>query len=124
MKLHELEEVIDGDVLVSPEKDIEIDCAYCADLLSDVLALTKGKTTLITGLINPQVVRVAEILNIVAVIFVRGKRPAKPIIKYAQERGIPIVATEMTMFETCGLMFAHGVKGCAIQPIPAPKRSA
>jgi hypothetical protein len=121
MRLQELEKVIDGKVLVTPEADVEIDCAYCADLLSDVLALTKGRTTLITGLINPQVIRVAEILNIVAIIFVRGKRPPAATVKFAGELGIPLVATEKTMFETCGLMYAHGVHPCSIHPLPAQK---
>ena len=123
MRLSDLSKAIEGTILVSPEEDVEIDCAYCADLLSDVLALTEGRTTLITGLVNPQVIRVAEILNVVAVVFVRGKRPAKSAIDYAQELGIPIVTTEKTMFETCGLMFSYGVEGCAVQPVPTSTRS-
>ena len=113
MKLSELAKMINGSILVgSDQPDLIIDKAFAADLLSDVLALTDERTTLVTGMINPQVMRVAEILNVTAVIFVRGKNPPPSLVKYAIELNIPLVSTKKTMFETCGLMYAHGVRAC------------
>lgn len=113
MKFKDLAAAINGAVLVGEDQpDLTIDRAFAADLLSDVLALTEEKTTLITGMINPQVLRVAEILNVTAVIFVRGKIPPRQLVDHAIELGIPIVVTKKTMFETCGLMYAHGVRPC------------
>jgi len=117
MKLEEVARVIDGKILIGEEKkDLEIDKAYAADLLSDVLALTEESTTLITGTVSPQVIRVAEILNIPAIIFVRGKKPTQKILEYAKEAGIPIIATNKTMFETCGILYSSGVRPCRNRP--------
>jgi hypothetical protein len=113
MKLSDLARTIDGVILVdSKDEELEIDRAYAADLLSDVLALTDESTTLVTGTISLQVMRVAEILGITTVIFVRGKRPPRPLLEYAERLGIPMVLTKKTMFETCGLMYANGVRAC------------
>jgi len=113
MKLSELAKMINGSILVGRDQpDLVIDRAFAADLLSDVLALTEEQTTLVTGMINPQVMRVAEILNVTAVIFVRGKVPPQALIEYATKLDIPLVATKKTMFEACGLMYANGVRPC------------
>jgi len=113
MKLRELAATIEGTILVGDDQpDLLVDRAFAADLLSDVLALTDERTTLVTGMINPQVMRVAEILNITAIIFVRGKTPPQSLLNYAIELNIPLVATKKTMFETCGLMYTNGVRAC------------
>ena len=44
-----------------------------------------------------------------ALLVVRGKVPPPETIKIAWEVGIPIVGTEMTMFETCGRLFGAGL---------------
>ncbi|MDD5264359.1 MAG: transcriptional regulator [Candidatus Bipolaricaulis sp.] len=122
MNLHEVSRLLEGSILTeSRREDIEIDRAYAVDLLSDVLALTDERTTLITGNISPQVVRVADILNVIAIIFVRGKRPSDSAISYAETLGIPIIWTKKTMFETCGLMYANGVRPCKNRPMAAPE---
>jgi len=118
MRLEDAAKLLHGTFLCGEEqKETEIDRAYAADLLSDVLALTEERTTLITGTISPQVVKVADILNVIAIIFVRGKRPAPNLIEYARCLGIPLVFTEKTMFETCGLLYSQGVKPCKNRPV-------
>ena len=113
MKIGAVTEMLEGTLLeVLDKQGVEIDRAYAADLLSDVLALTEERTTLITGMISPQVIRVADILNVIAIIFVRGKRPQQALIDYAQRLEIPVISTRKTMFETCGLLYENGVRPC------------
>lgn len=113
MKLAELATLIQGRILEGEDQaDLIVDRAYAADLLSDVLALTDERTALITGTVSPQVIRVAEILSVTTIIFVRGKCPQEKVLEYARKLRIPIVATKMTMFEACGLMYANGVRPC------------
>jgi len=113
MKLTELARVIEGTIHVGAEQtELLVDRAFAADLLSDVLALTEEQTALVTGMTNPQVMRVAEILNITAVILVRGKIPPPALLEYAEQLGVPLVSTKKTMFETCGLMYSNGVHPC------------
>jgi len=95
----------------------EIQCACGADLMSDVLSYTKEKTLLLTGLTNIQVIRTAEISDLAGIVFVRGKRPGQDVIRLAIGKGIPLLITELPMFESCGILFKNGVKGCSKQVI-------
>ena len=74
MTLAEMKDILSAEVVVGSElMDIEIRDAFAADLLSDVLAFAKEGTLLITGITNPQVVRTAEMLELVGIVCVRGK---------------------------------------------------
>ena len=65
MTIREVMEIVDGKVLIGEERlDTRVDTACGSDLMSDVLAFVKEKTVLITGLINPHVLRTAEMLDL------------------------------------------------------------
>ncbi len=113
MLLREISEILQADSIgdfEDPDKDIEMVCG--SDLMSDVLAFIKADSLLLSGLINPQVVRTAEMAEIAAICFVRGKRPQKETIKLADEKHIPLLATSLSMFETCGKLYERGLHGC------------
>ena len=88
---------------------LELHFGGSADLMSDVLCFNLSRGLLVTGLINPQSVRTAEMADVAALLVVRGKTPPPETIKIAWEVGIPIVGTKMTMFETCGRLFGAGL---------------
>lgn len=85
-----------------------------ADLMSDVLAFARPDSLLLTGLINPQVVRTAEMAGIRAIVFVRGKRPPAETVRLAEEVGIPLLCTRYTMYEACGRLYQAGLPGCGL----------
>ncbi|TET52576.1 MAG: hypothetical protein E3J64_04880 [Anaerolineales bacterium] len=115
MKLHEVLETIEGRAI---SKDVDLDTAIemaCgADLMSDVLAFTHEGTLLLSGLTNPQVVRTAEMAGVKAIVFVRAKIPPAETIALAEEKGIPLLASKYTMFETCGRLYKAGLSGCGL----------
>ena len=77
MTLREIKELLDAEVLVGYDQlDKEVKTAFGADLMSDVLAFAKAGSLLLTGLTNPQVIRTSDVLDIAAIIMVRGKRPS------------------------------------------------
>ncbi len=80
-------------------------------MMSDVLAFAKDKGILITGLNNPQVVRTAEMMDMVCIVIVRGKEPAPEVLRLARERNIAILTTSHRMFTACGLLYSAGLKG-------------
>lgn len=84
-----------------------------SDMMSDVLAFVKDQSVLLTGLCNPQVIRTAEMMDIVCIVFVRGKMPDEAMIELAVERGIPLLVTGHRMFTACGLLYEHGLSGGA-----------
>ncbi len=97
--------------LYSPGTDLdgEVQFGCAADLMSDVLYYNVIQGLLITGLINPQVVRTAEMADMTAILMVRSKKPLPETVALAQRVGIPIVGTPLTMFETCGRLHAAGL---------------
>jgi predicted transcriptional regulator len=86
-----------------------VETACGADLMSDVLAFTKEKTLLLTGLTNIQAIRTAEVADLVAIVFVRGKCPPDNVIELAGEMDIPILVTELPLFQSCGLLYQAGL---------------
>jgi len=113
LKLQEVQEILEADVIVGEEKlDMEIKTAFGADLMSDVLALAKAGSLLLTGLTNTQVIRIANVLDIAAIILVRGKKPSAEAIALAKELHIPILATKFILFETAGRLYSKGIVGC------------
>jgi len=81
---------------------------YASDMMSDVLTFPREQSILITGLVNQQVVRTAEMIDLSAIIFVRGKRPDTVAVELARRLGIPLLVTRKTMFESCGLLYGNG----------------
>lgn len=115
MKFREIISILEGELISKKaDLDMEIMCAAAADLMSDVLAFAEPGSLLLTGLVNPHAVRTAEMADIVAIVFVRGKRPPPETIALAEEKGIPLVATSHTMFEMCGRLHRAGIRGCDI----------
>lgn len=115
MKVSEIVEKVEGRLITphtTPER--EIFCAFAADLISDILMCTKESTLLLTGLTNPQVIRLADMIDLEGIIFVRGKVPSQEILNMAKERDLPIIITTFTMFKTAGVLFSSGIRSCSI----------
>lgn len=118
MKLSEVRRILEAEVLSGEEilESVEALSVCGADLMSDVLAFTKERTLLCTGLVNPQVVRTAELIGLCGLVFVRGKRPSGEVIAMAAERNLPLLLTRHPLYETCGLLYTAGLPGCEDKP--------
>jgi predicted transcriptional regulator len=111
--LREVQEILKAEVFVGHNQlGIEVKTAFGADLMSDVLAFAKSGSLLLTGLTNQQIVRTSDVLDIAAIIIVRGKRPLPETILLAEELKIPILGTKYILFETAGRLYAKGIVGC------------
>lgn len=87
-----------------------VESVYCADLMSDVLSFSVSGSLLITGLTNAQVIRTAEMAAIDMIVFIQGKRPAVQTIRLAEEKNIPLLVTDFSMFDTCGRLYEKGLR--------------
>ena len=116
MTLQDVKDILDAEMIVGEDQlGKEVKTAFSADLMSDVLAFATAGSLLLTGVTNPQVVRTSEILDIAAIIMVRGKRPSQETIQLAQELKIPILSTRYILFETSGRLHARGIVGCIVK---------
>jgi predicted transcriptional regulator len=112
MKINEISTVLEATIITGEQNnDVEIFSACGADLMSDVMAFVKDNVVLLTGLINPQVVRTAEMMDIKVIVFVRGKNPTQEIIDLANEKSIAILTTKHSMFIASGKLYEAGITG-------------
>ena len=89
--------------------DNEVNSAFAADLMSDVLAFVDERCLLLTGLVNQHVIITAEMVDVCGIVFVRGKKPGEEILQLAKERNIGILCTEKTLYESSGILYTHGL---------------
>ncbi|QEK12322.1 hypothetical protein FQB35_07985 [Crassaminicella thermophila] len=117
MKINEIMSILEAECLTGEHllDDIKVEAAFGCDLMSDVLAFINGKTLLLTGLINPQVIRTAEMVDINVIVFVRGKKPDKEVIELAKKNNIILLSTNHILYTACGILYNNGLKGIPIR---------
>lgn len=110
MKISEIRDLLDAKVVAG--EDVlghDVTSACCSDMMSDVLAYVKDQGVLITGLVNPQVIRTANMMDMVCVVFVRSKVPTEEMIELAKECGIAVMCTAKRAFEASGILYSAGL---------------
>lgn len=116
MTVRDIIGILKAEIIVECNLDEEVKTACGSDMMSDVLAFVKDQSVLLTGLINPQVVRTAEMMDMHCIIFVRGKRADPLVLELAKQKDITVLATPYRMFTACGLLYAAGLGGgCDVQ---------
>lgn len=112
MKVSEIVKLLDCEVLADcGDLDREVLSACGSDMMSDVLAFVKEQSVLLTGLVNAQVVRTAEMMDMRCIVFVRGKQPDEALIKMARDSDIILLKTEERMYPACGILYQNGLRG-------------
>ena len=116
MKLRQIADLLGAEVLCGEKLlDEEAQSACGSDMMSDVLAYVKDQAVLITGLVNPQVVRTAMMMDMRCIVFVRSKRPTPEMLDLAKEHHIAVLASDSRMYEACGKLYSNGLgsEACA-----------
>ena len=116
MTVKEIADILQAKFLCCQEEgDRQVHSAFASDMMSDVLAFVTEDTLLLTGLINSQSIRTAEMLDLPAVVFVRGKNPHMDAVERAKMIGMPALTTQMTVFEACGRLYQTGLSAVEIE---------
>ena len=112
MKIKDIAQLLNAEVL-TPEISLEteVHTACGSDMMSDVLAYVKDQAVLVTGLNNPQVIRTADMMDMLCVVYVRGKRPDELALKIATEKNICVLTTKKALFTCCGILYENGLRG-------------
>ena len=111
MKVQDIVGILEAEIVNEGDMDAEIKTACGSDMMSDVLAFVKEQSVLLTGLVNPQVVRTADMMDMHCIVFIRGKSPDDTIIALAKQRDITILKTRYRMFTACGKLYDAGLRG-------------
>ncbi len=91
--------------------DTEVTGGYAADLLSAVLANAKQGNVWVTWHVHSNIVAVASVAKLAAIILVCGREPQETTIQKAEEEGISILISELPAFEIVGKLHGMGVSG-------------
>lgn len=112
MRLDEVQRILECEVL-TPEMDLsrQVETVVASDGMSEILAFHIPGALMITGLTNIQSVRTGDVSDVRAILYIRGKRPNDKVIELAREKKIPLLMTRFGMFDTCGMLRDHGMKG-------------
>ncbi len=110
MTIREMAERIDAVVYAEPNQmDEDLNGAFGSDMMSDVLAFAENRDVLLTGLLNPQIVRTAHMLDMRCIIIVRGKTATEEIRRLAAENNIALLETKLSMYEASGKLYEGGL---------------
>ena len=115
MKISTIKELLDAEVLCCEDSlSRHVYSACGCDLMSDVLAYVKDQAVLMTGLVNPQVIRTAVMMDMVCVVFVRSKEPTEEMLELAREHSDPEQLCAALMELALGREAADNVSVAAI----------
>lgn len=112
MRIKDIKEVLGATVICGEEfLNREIHTACGSDMMSDVLAFLKDQAVLLTGLCNAQVIRTAEMMDVICIVLVRGKMPDDVMINLAKQKEIVLMTSGHRMFSACGILYENGLRG-------------
>ena len=112
MTINDIKDLLDAQVLCGEEHlDKEVHSACGSDMMSDELAYVKDQAVLLTGLVNAQVIRTAEMMDMICIVFVRSKQPTPEMIELAKESGVAVLTTPKRMYEASGILYSSGLGG-------------
>ena len=110
MTIREMAERLNAKVYAEDDQlDTEVQGAFGSDMMSDVLAFAENRDVLITGLLNPQIVRTAHMQDMSCIVIVRGKSATAEIKSLAQQNHIALLETALTMSEASGILYEGGL---------------
>jgi hypothetical protein len=122
VKIRDVAEALGAEVLSGEDGlGCDIGVVIASDLVSDILCCRDEGAFLITGLAKIQILRAADMIDLIGICFVRGKTPETEVLAYAREMGLPVILTPRTMYETCGRVYQLGAKSGVYTPPGKPE---
>jgi len=112
MTVADVAQAIAGSVVAAPEDaGNEVRGAYASDLLSDVMGNAQDGDVWITLQKHVNIVAVAQLKNLSAIVLIGGRQPNDDTLARAAEHRIPMVTTAYSAFDVAGLLYQLGVRG-------------
>lgn len=95
--------------IVSTEER-EVRGAYVADLLSDVVGNARDGDVLITIQVHKNLIAVASLVDLSAVIITHGRVPDEDVCAAARENKVALFGTQESSFTVAGKLYEVGVR--------------
>jgi len=116
MKIKQVIDRLNLQVIVPPRRDYEVMGGYTGDLLSQVVSKAGSSFIWITIHNHLNVVAVASLLNLAGVIIAEDIKPAAETVDKALTEGVCLLSSSDTSFEVAGelyLLLGYGVGLCS-----------
>ena len=89
--------------------DVNISGGYASDLLSDVMAHSSQGNVWITMQAHTNVVAVASLKELAAIIIVHGRQPDGETVQRARSENVTILGTTLPAFALAGKLYELGI---------------
>ena len=110
IKVQDIVDILDCEIIVEADMNKQVKGAYTGDLLSNVMAKAKKGEVWITIQGHQNVIAVALLVEMSAVIVVEDFDLEEEALKRAGEKGINILRTTLSAFEVAGLLYQKGIR--------------
>lgn len=112
MKASQVAAILNAEIIAGAEHlEREVTGGYASDLLSCVMAGAQPGNVWLTLQAHINVIAVAVLLDLSAVVITEGVRPDKEVLARAEEKGIPVLLYPRGTFSAVAALAAHGVTG-------------
>ncbi len=112
MTLQEIADKLNLKAISGPEKLAgQIRGGYVSDLLSDVVAHVQAGDVWITLQIHPNIVAVATLKEVAAIIIIGGREPEPATLDKARAENVTILVSDLPAFEIAGRLYQLGICG-------------
>lgn len=112
MKVRELVDRLGLEVITCREQlNQDVRGGYVSDMLSDVMANAPAGSVWLTMQSHPNVVAVAILRSLAAVVLVGGRKPQPETAEKAEEENLVLLGTKDQAFELAGKMYEAGIRG-------------
>lgn len=110
MRVKEVQQLLDLELVAgSSGLDRVVEDGYCGDLLSDVMANAPRGGVWLTVQGHQNIIAVAVLRELAAIILVNGSRPDPKAIEKGEEEGIPLLVTDKSAYEMAGRLYKAGL---------------
>jgi len=117
MTLNKVSRILEAEIIVGDDSEKVIHKACACDLLSEVLRCMCKGCILLTNLTHLQTVHVADIVDAVAICYMRSKKPQDDAVELARKKGIVLLSTKLSSYEASGRLYQSGLSGCTYRHI-------
>ena len=113
MTISEIIDVLEAEIVGGGALEKVVYRACACDLLSEVLRCMSKDSVLLTNLTHIQTVHVADMVDAIAICYMRSKKPQDDTVNLAREKGIVLLSTKLSTYEASGRLYQSGLPGCA-----------
>ena len=111
MKVKDIVKKLNLGVAAEGDMEKEISGGYVSDLLSDVMAQTEDGTIWLTIQTHENIIAVATLNDLAAIIITNEKQPTESTVAKADEQGVSILTAKDNSFMVAGQLYKLGIKG-------------